>query len=226
VDRELGIFRVSELPGHVRHPDGAVGRFVTSPTVTGGEFIPKPVRVIFGAKLRPRLDVSPGRPVTQEAPRPGDNHVPEILSDEESWFTSAFTRARRGVAEPVEVDDLVRRQLVTVRRPDLVELIPMRAEGNSGRLEKTAYEIAVSHFSAPDKTETQRLVVARPWYVNPDGKVAGVQIKMRPGGKGFETTIYTGKSVAEIKPGRTRVRPIAREGQPSDAAEREGLAAK
>mgnify|MGYP001565482610 CR=1 FL=1 len=108
------------------------------------------------------------------------------------------------------------------QRPDLVELVPLEGGNNKGALDETARAVAEGVFGRPDRVEAAKYSVARPWPVNTDGVVAGVEIAMRPNGKGFVTTIHVGSDAPAIKPlDRTRVR--VRRGAASDGAAREGL---
>lgn len=210
---DLGILQTTELSGHVLE-EGV-------PVAEATSLVPLSPLVTFGAVLRPRLDVAPGRVLTGESPTKSGTKVPSVLSDRESFYTAAFRRTGLGQAEQIALDAVPLGQGVPLERPDLVELVPLDGESNKAALDETAAAIARDQFRRPDKVEARKLTVGRPWPVNTDGVVAGVEIAMRPNGKGFVTTIYTGSEAPlPAAPLRTRVR--VRRGQPSDAAARNG----
>lgn len=212
---ELGVIQTSDLSGHVAE-EGV-------PTAETTSFVPKSPLVTFGAVVRPRIDASRGR-VATGGTRTGklETRIPEALGDEESYYTAAFRRLGQGRAEQVELGAIPPGQGVPVERPDLVELVPLEGGSNKASLDKTAMTIAEGLFDRPDKVEQAKYSIARPWPVNCDGVVAGVEIAMRPSGKGFVTTIHTGSEAPKLAPlGQTRVR--VRRGQPSDNAAREGI---
>lgn len=210
----LGVVQTSGLSGQVAREGVPVAEATT--------FVPRSPLVTFGAVLRPRLDLPPGRVATGVAASPRDeSKVPNVLTDQESYYVAAFKRTGYGRAEPITLDQVPRGQGVPIERPDLVELVPLEGASNRASLDSTAEAVAIDQFTKPDKVEARKLSVARPWPVNCDGVVAGVEIAMRPNGKGFVTTIYTGSEAPLLDPlGRTRVR--GRRGKPSDAAAREG----
>ena len=213
---ELGVIQTSDLSGHVAEEGVPVAEATT--------FVAKSPLVTFGAVLRPRAVPASGRVQTGGGSSGGGGGtvIPECLSDQESYYTAAFKRVARGRAEPLEVAAVPQGQGVPVERPDLVELVPLEGEGNKGALDETAKAVAEGVFGRPDRVDAARYSIARPWPVNTDGVVAGVEIAMRPNGKGFVTTIHVGSDAPAIKPlDRTRVR--VRRGGPSDGAAREGL---
>lgn len=211
---ELGVVQTSELSGHVKE-EGV-------PVAEATSFVPRSPLVTFGAVLRPRADVVSGRVQTGQDPGRDETKVPACLSDQESYYTGAFRRVARGRAEPIDVGTIPHGQGVPVERPDLVELVPLDGESNKAALDRTAQAVAEELFAKPDRIEAGKVSVARPWPVNTDGVVAGVEIAMRPNAKGFVTTIHLGSDAPPLAPlGETRVRP--RRGAPSDAAAREGL---
>lgn len=213
---ELGVIQTSDLSGHVAE-EGV-------PVAEATSFVPKSPLVTFGAVLRPRAVAPSSRVQTGGGSSGGGGGtvIPECLSDQESYYTAAFRRVARGSAGPIELATVPQGQGVPIERPDLVELVPLEGGGNKGALDETARAIAEGVFGRPDRVDAAKYSVARPWPVNTDGVVAGVEIAMRPNGKGFVTTIHVGSDAPAIKPlDRTRVR--VRRGGPSDGAAREGL---
>lgn len=213
---DLGVIQTSDLSGHVAEEGVPVAEATT--------FVPKSPLVTFGAVLRPRATVAPGRVVTGGGSGTGGSEtvIPECLSDQESYYTAAFRRVAPGRAAAIEVAAVPEGQGVPIERPDLVELVPLEGASNKGALDETARSVAEGVFGRPDRIEAAKYSIARPWPVNTDGVVAGVEIAMRPNGKGFVTTIHVGSDAAAIKPlDRTRVR--VRRGAASDGAAREGL---
>lgn len=200
---ELGIVQTSVLAGHVEE-EGV-------PTPSATRFRPMPVRVIFGAKLKPKVPGPNYVPVPFALGLPAafqiaDNFVPEVLSDQEGYFARAYKRTAAGTAEPVPVDDpAVQPNATVIRRPTMGELIPMVGEGNRAELEAEAEKIAKERFLARPKVEGRTHVLARPWPVQCDGVVASVEI--RSDGTGFETSILTGGDAVRHALGATRIRP-------------------
>lgn len=261
MDPELGLIRTSRLAGWLFEP--------AVPVAASTKFVPKAVRVLFGATLRPKVS----RPITQSvATAPGsgggENRVTDVLGDDESFFTAWYRRVAGQVSflDPGTLDPKVREQLrreaVTLRHPELgPELIPLGAvpgvgtsaaaaalaraaqalAGTPGGLSAGAaagalaavssnadqLRLAAEQFARPlllrqERVEEARLTLGRPWAVNCDGVVAGVEIRSRPDMKGFETVIVTGSSAPAIEPMRTREHPRARDLAVPDAAAREG----
>jgi hypothetical protein len=211
---ELGIVQTSDLSGHVAQ-EGV-------PVAEATSFVPKSPLVYFGAVLRPRVDAPSGRPVTGAASPQSETQISQVLSDQESYYTAAFKRVARGRAESLELGAVPAGEGVPIDRPDLVELVPLESESNRGALDETAQAVAEGLFNRLEQIEAGKYSLARPWPVNCDGVVAGVEIAMRSQGKGFVTTILTGSAAPALEPlGRTRVR--VRRGAPSDHAAREGL---
>lgn len=211
---ELGIVRTGELSGHLKE-EGV-------PIAEATSFVRKSPLVYFGAVLRPRADTPSQRPITGSSRTKSETKIPEVLSDTESYYTAAFKRVTGGRAEQVELSAVPKGQGVPLDRHDLVELVPLDGRSNRHKLDETARAVALSLFRKAEKVEAAKYSIARPWPVNCDGVVSGVEIVMRPNGKGFITTIYTGGEAPLLDPfGRTRVR--VRRGAPSDGAAREGL---
>ena len=201
---ELGIVRTAELCGHVLDPGVPVAEATT--------FVPKPPRVVFGAVVRPRLTTR--RPMTGNAP-------PGALSDRETYFTSAYRRLGAGAVRRVDVESIPPGLGFPIARPDLVELIPLNGAGNRPALERTAEAVAQELTRQRPTQRSGRITLARPWPVECNGVVSAVEITLRPGGKGFQTTVFLGgEGPPALGGGRSRERtpPLAL----SDAANRKG----
>lgn len=212
----LGIVRTSDLSGHVFH-EGA-------PVVEATFFVPKSPLVTFGAVLRPRVDGHPNRvPTGSVFSKAHETAIPSVLSDTESYYTAAYRRTSDGKAEPIALDQVPRGQGVPIERPELVELVPFEGPSNKVALDRAAQTLAEGIFTKPSKVESAKYSVARPWPVLCDGVVSAVEIKMRPNGKGFVTTIHTGSDAPDLAPGGGMTRVRVRRGGHSDAAAREGL---
>lgn len=221
LDPDLGLIRTSRLAGWLHEP--------AVPVAHATFFVPKAVRVLFGATLRPKVS----RPITQQPPRApgsggGDNYVPEALSDEESWFTAWYRRESGQVSHldpstlPADDREKLRAIAVTLHHPELgAELVPLAGGSNADVLRLGAEPFARQVLLQPGKVEEARLTLARPWAVNCDGVVSGVEITMREGARGFETLVVTGFRAPEIQ-GGTRERPRARHQALPDSAAREG----
>lgn len=227
-DEHAGVVRTSELPGHVT-PDGA-----PATTLGKARFVPLPVRVIFGATLRPRVDVPPGTPARPETGsgsipgRGGQNVVPQVLTDDAGRYRAVFARAARGVPLRVGVNEDVLARGGCVDDPDLVELVRLDGSSNIADLDQRAAELAAERMNVADVVESGRVVLAHPWPVNCDGVVESVTITMREKDNapcGFETLVTTGSSRAAVRPqDATRTRSPAQFAAANGAAaKREGL---
>lgn len=239
-----GVIRTSRLAGIVT-PD-QVG------DLSRASFVPCPVRVVFGATLRPRVDVVSGRPtspapssppaqrfgdfrdfVNQQtddlrsdlAPPPEPDVVPEVLSDQGTFYVAAFERFGQRRARQIRVADAQLDRAVPLEDEDLVELVTLDGKTNRGQLDDAAQRRAVEAFDTPDVIRSSCLAVAHVWPVQCDGKVAAVEIRTRFKGDvpcGFETLITTGSTpIVTDEAGRTQSRP-ARPVR-GRAAAREGL---
>jgi len=212
---ELGIVRTSDLCGHVAE-EGV-------PVAEATSFVPKSPLVYFGAVLRPKVDKASRRPTTgRSSANKSQTLIPSVLSDTESYYTAAFKRSAPGRAEQIELGAVPKGEGIPLDRPDLVELVPLEGQSNRFRLDDTAQSVAEGVFKRAERVEAAKYSIARPWPVNCDGVVSGVEIVMRPNGKGFITTILTG-SASEVLEGLGRTRVRVKRGKPSDAAAREGL---
>lgn len=209
----LGIVRTSTLAGWVEE-EGVRSQEFT-------RFVPKPVRVTFGATMRPRTD----RPMQSATAERGTvARVPSALSDEVTWFTRAFRRTPGGY-EPVPPDAVPTGE-GTVIPLERHELIPLIGAGNVGELEQIADELAQERLRVSPRVEGETVVLARAWPVQCDGLVASVEISARERprkGTGIETKVVVGSGHAPgPSPLRSKVRP-PRLRQDGDAARREGL---
>lgn len=237
VSEAAGVIRTSDLAGLVS-PD-RVG------DLSRAHFEPAPVRFVFGATMRPRVDVPPppagGSPTSDPTAGPpaddstndlgdqaatgGQNSIPSVLSDQESYYVSGWERTGRGVATPKKVggdDGVPLDQAVRLEDPDLVELVALDGKSNRSKLDDLAQARAREAFSAPDVVRSRRLVVGHLWPVQCDGVVRAVEIRTRfEAGVpcGYETLIATGGSTAPVPAqvgdtvvGRGRGRAAEREG--------------
>lgn len=209
VSAELGIVRTSGLAGIVRD-QGVHDRIMTS-------FKPMPVRVTFGARLRPRVDkpptdrvpTQPGRlPEASDADQGPDNVVPQVLSARESYYASAWRRTGVGRVVRVEVEDvpLHRASRVSVRFQELVALTGI---SNRPRLDQQAEATAREMSRRKDEIRSQSLSVAGPWPVQCDGLISRVEVVMNKAGGapcGFTTRVTIGGTATEAAPSRTRER--------------------
>lgn len=197
-DAERGIVETSGLAGHLKdvnvhdlgHPDA--------------ELVPCPVRVTFGAHLRPRVDVPPGTPPPRPKTGPADtatdcpggqSFVPAALTDEESYFLAAFSRGPNGEALPMDPKAVPADQVLVVQRPDLCELVPIVGEGNVGELRRQSQEVAAELFKRPTIVRGATGTLARAWPIQPDGLIEEVTIQMRQEDGipcGYETVIRVG----------------------------------
>lgn len=214
---ELGIVELSQLGGWVE-TEG-----VPSPSDT--RLLPKPVRVAFGATLRPKSEPPSASGATTlrgaDLARFGD------LKDSVTWFVRAYRRgAAPGVAEEIDIAAVPHGE-GTVVPIEAAELVPLTGDGNVRELEAQAVKIARERFRALPVVRAATYVVARPWPVQCDGVVATVEIQTREGGNGFETlvSVGTGQRAPASVGGdwHTQVRP-PRQRDNGDGTRREGLA--
>jgi hypothetical protein len=226
-DAALGVIRTSELAGHVEvDPDAGVDQPIPT-NVSHARFVPRPVRVTFGCVVRPRLD-RPSTPVVRV--RTGPLHrlnpvppgtdaefaepdvIPEVLGDEETYYTAAFVRQPDRI-ERVNLADVPRDQAVRIVAEELVELVDVGGGSNGAQLDAQALALAEARLTgAPDMVRATQHVLARPWPVQCDGIVERVEIAMRHEAGvpcGFETVVTCGSGSMQIRhyPGQTRERP-------------------
>lgn len=217
LDAETGLVRTSELAVHVDNED------VPTPALARAVFMP--VRVRFGATLRPRTDLAPGQaprrpgdetrtrgdaegsPAPPIGPAGGENLVPEALSDQETFFAAAFKRTGKGQAERVGASPPPKDAL-RVARP-WRRLQPLEGEGNLAQLERDAEAFAREAFDRPDTLTTTLHQLAGPWPVQCDGVVESIEIRSDEEGGvpcGFTTTVRVGSYQESADDGRTRER--------------------
>ncbi len=214
ISEATGVIRTSDLAGIVV-PDG-VG------DLSRAVFKPAPVRFVFGATMKPRVDIPPPRPEGTPTPDPradedpekdstndlgdrpivgGQNVIPSVLSDQESHYVTAWERVDRGQAAPRPLADCPLDQAVRLADRDLVELVQLNGSTNRGKLDDQAKAMAREAFSAPDVVKAERMIVGHLWPVQCDGVVRAVEIRTRfEGGVpcGYETLIATGGSSAPV----------------------------
>lgn len=138
---------------------------------------------------------------------PGGGHhiVPEVLSDQGTYYTRAFRRTARATVEVVPIDSVPLERAVKLDHPDMVELVPLEGDSNLADLDRQAETLARERANVPDVVTTTRVLFGRPWPVNPDGVVSSVTITMRlkDGAPcGFETLVTTGTTAAPPVIGR------------------------
>lgn len=235
VDPQRGVIRTSQLAGWLAEPR------LTDPLDT--EFLPRPVRAIFGAVVRPRVDLLPGERAPVETQRqlpPGsqEDYIPSALGDQETWFVRVFGRSPAG-GEPQRVElpevEEARRALLSraqVVTAPLQELVPLPAPGgepapsNALELERDARDLAVGHLARRQVIRADRATFGRPHKVRLDGVVGRVTIRSRPRGAGFQTEIQTGSSEKLLERTDTIVRPRQGTRAQRDEIDRGGAAAK
>jgi len=219
---DLGIIRTSCLAGHLLDPDVHDSGSTT--------FVPLPVRVLFGATVRPRTDRPLGTPSgtpSGAVAKAEPDVVPEALSDRETIFRAVYERVGRGLARPVpdaDVTDEVLRAAARLERPDLAELVPIAAAGNRAALLAQAQDAAATLFRRQDVLRSETLTMLGPWAVNPDGVVSTVRVQMRHDPEsgapcGFLTTVTTGSSAFKTRRQGTQERAPRPRG-PEDDRER------
>lgn len=184
VSAELGIVRTSGLAGIVRNPG------VHDPIQTSLQ--PMPVRVTFGAELRPRVDRPQGAPIPTgtsfgfeaaaafleaRALASPDNRVPSVLSERESFYASAWRRTGPGAVERVPLDELPLDRATRVP-VSWRELVPLTGAGNVGELDEQARRIALDMSRRADEERGRQQSFAGPWPVQTDGLVSRVEIRM------------------------------------------------
>lgn len=207
---ELGIVRTSRLAGHVAEQN--------VPSADATHFVPRPVRVKFGAVRRPQAPGSFSGTRTR-----GSGAGP--LVDALTWSHWAYRRQGKQPRK-VPVEAVPPGEAVVVPRDDFPqELLPLEGEGNGAQLELEAEATARAIFEAPAGTEGDDVVIAHAWPVDVDGLVGSVEIATRDSpapGTGVTTTVRVGVQSVAPDPGRTRVRPPAPR-DVRDGARREGL---
>lgn len=217
---ELGVFSTSEIAGHLENER------VHVPSMTSLK--PCPVRAIFGAALRPRVDVPPNASTpkragpTGSAQQPsdpphcegvgGDNVIPKALTDQESHFVAAFKRSGTG-AVPAVLSEVPLDRALRIERPDLRELVPLKTSGNREALEREAREAAAAIFRRRSEVKAASYVLVGPWPIQCDGVVAGIEIRnevVEGAPCGFTTTVSVGGSALLPRAPRTLTRGVPR----------------
>lgn len=216
VDAAAGVIRTSALAGTLHSEE--------VPTPGATILDPAPVLVLFGAVVRPRTDRAAGRPLTGAVPQ---GWGPHAADDRETFYARAFRRVAPGQVERVDERAIPPGAAAVIRRPDLVELLPLDGAGNVVELDQQAETIAVARSNRRDLISEKRATVARPWPVLCDGLVAEVEIRSRESQGapcGFLTSVTIGSRAAPRNPfvGRTRTRGDPFAGA-ADARTREGL---
>lgn len=218
VSAELGIVRTSFLAGHPREPE------VHIPSMTSLQ--PLPVRVLFGATLRPQIDrpqpKPSGRPTTgtglqdfvhktlaafYQGPFKLDHVIPKALSERAAFYVSAWTRTAAGKVEPTSLEQVPwdRASKVVVRWR---ELVPLSGQSNKADLDEQARRAAVERSKTPDTTRSENLTLVGPWPVQCDGLISRVEIRMERVSEapcGFTTEVTIGGD-GSTNPTATRTR--------------------
>lgn len=213
LDAGAGVVKTSGRAGHVEKED------VNDPSLT--RFEPRPVRVLFGAVVRPRVDVPPGfqvRTATRSEQAAGVNpdeaaasllqqftraltgdpgfgdYIPAALGDAQSVYVAAFRRLARGKVAQVELSKVPLDQALRVRRP-WRELVPLNGLGNREILDAEAEKLAIGLASPQDRVKSATYVLAGPWPVQCNGVVSAVEIRSENVNGaicGFTTTVTIG----------------------------------
>lgn len=242
LSKEAGVIATSQRAGHVS--DDVNGKRPAD--LWAGKFIPLPVRVCFGATVRPRTDQPLGvvgfsqraRPITgislerKAAAKEGGmgDIIPEALTDQETWYHSAYKRHAvriekidavvevgplqvtvedKVAALAVEKEDIKGGAVAVIPRSDLIELIPLEGESNRAELDKAAKGAALQLFAVKDTVASRTHTLARVHPINCDGIIAATEWVSREGGAGFETIIHTGDA-SKLAPWTDTTIPRAR----------------
>lgn len=227
VSADLGIVRTSARSGHADPFD------VPDPSLS--RFVPRPVRVLFGSRLRPRIDANPsdfvrtrtrgdveptpeqqvdaGLSIAQQllSSLTGDlgfgDYVPAVLGDDESYYAAAFRRTGPGKVVRVELNAVPWDRAQPVRRR-WQELVPLTGVTNRPQLDEEAAKLAAGIASPPDRIASARYVLVGPWPIQCDGVVSAVEIvsESKDGGIcGFTTRVAIGGE-ATVAPLRSQER--------------------
>lgn len=193
-DADAGIVRTGEAAGWVLE-EGV-------PSASDTELDPMPVRVVFGAALRPRLPSA--RVPTGVAGL--DNVVPDgALDDRETYYESAWE-----VSAPGEVRPATRApapgEAQTLANPDLEERITLNGTTNRGDLDLQAEKMAREASRRPPVVEGERRTYLRPWLVEPSAVVAEVVLALQPGIMGWRTSYASGTARGPAAPVTSRTR--------------------
>lgn len=199
-DRLAGVVKTPEPAGWVEN--------VEVPTFSDTALLPHeqtPVRVQFGTSLRPRL---PGqRPPTGGGPKQRSIVPFETpTSDQDAYFARVYRVDGPGQVKAVKFDEVPPGEGLTVTDERLVELIRLSGDTNVRELERQAEELAVGQSLELEAVEGARYRYLRPWPVNPNGRVAGVEVASRPNAIGFSTLVVVGPPRAVFDGRVTRTR--------------------
>lgn len=192
---DLGIVRTSEMAGRLESTE------VGAPLQT--TFCPGPVRVVFGTRCRPRVDKGQGAQLAMPdhvdygAKMVGGDHnlnaADSSLKDWATFYQAAWKRSDKGPPGTVDPESVPTGEALAIKRPDLVELIPLNGAGNRNTLSGKVYPQVWGLMYRPAIVESASYVFARPLPINPDGLVASVEIRSRSAAQGgFETEVVTG----------------------------------
>lgn len=214
---DLGVVRTSKRAGHVDNEDR------NDPSLT--HFVPKPVRVLFGAVVRPRVDVPPEVALERSEGATGGagaeaelslfqqftnaltgdpgfgDFVPAALGDKASTYAAAFQRTGPGKVRRVDLDQVPLDRVQPIRRL-FQELVPISERGNRSELDAESEKLAIGVSSPPSRTSSSTYLLAGPWPVQCDGLVSSVQIRSESVNGaicGFTTTVSVGGE-ATVRP--------------------------
>jgi hypothetical protein len=238
-DADRGIVQLSRLPGFVERADvvdprtplerydeaNNKGPFqVEVADLAAARFLPLPVAVTFGARVRPRRDL----PWGARGPATGLAATAVVVeTDEGTFYRAVFRRGAEGAPIRAEASPELRARAFPLRHPELVELIPLSGAGNRAALDASAAELARDAFAQPVLVAEERLLLARPWPVQCDGVVSAVEVALRERGAGFTTEVHVGLTPPIELRGPNETRPRVRAAElhstTRDAIVREGL---
>jgi len=213
-DAKVGLVRTQSPVGHVA-PIGFSGA-ETPPRImadgaSGLQLVPRAVRVTFGVQARPKREtVSDGRVVTGSPERASwcpldqpEDIIPEQARKvrdgkrEDLGYTHfVFERQEKGgsssIAEVKDLSTVDPTEASPLHAPELQELIELDGSSNIEELREDAKARALKQMNETRLTERRQFILARPWRVNTDGVVAGVEIRENQGLKGLQTIVVTG----------------------------------
>lgn len=217
---ELGLWRSSAPLGHLDPPD--------VPDTSSALLVPRAHAVRFGVTTTPRGPVRrrTGSGAYPWAPQdePVDLVSQQLLElqagDDLGVTLFAFTLQGSKVVE-VPISELPADRGKPVRAPDLQELLllPDRdgdpAKSNREELLEKARALAAAELGVPDGVSGASRVYLRPWQVQPDGWVSGVEWASAPEG-GTLTRIVTGREGSPfLQANKSRERPRQVQQQPA-----------
>ena len=210
-----------------RAPDAPPAPIDTAPPIVDlpdpslARFAPKPVRVLFGARVRPRVDVPGGtgadgtrergeeRPdglndatasVIQQlvnattGPGQSGDFVPLVLGDDLTYYAAAFKRESASKVAQIPLADVPLDRALPIPR-GWVELVPLTGIGNRTALDEEARTIAEGAMSKPERVKSATYTAIGAWPVQCDGIVSSVEIRLEQADGapcGFTTRISVG----------------------------------